>query len=57
MADAGIAQGHGAFEFHQRKAVGDIRQGPRRRQQAMPVGIGLDHAPDAGGAAWRRTTV
>ena len=45
MGNPLLAQRHGAFEFHQGKAVGRFSQSAGRGQQAVTIGIGLDHAP------------
>ncbi|KFB70893.1 MAG: hypothetical protein AW09_003996 [Candidatus Accumulibacter phosphatis] len=48
LTDTGLAQDDRFIEVEQGETVGNLAERCRRTQQAMPVGIGLDHRPGPG---------
>ena len=46
LAHTGLTQGHGISQIQQRKAIGQRFQRPGNTQQAVSIGVGLDHGPD-----------
>ena len=48
LTDTDLAQADRLIEVEQGESVGDLAERCRRTQQAMPVGIGLDHRPGPG---------